>query len=100
MLREARGVEVAPLKVKVVIILNFGFDSIGGSFLFYFRIFVGTFFSASYISQKVKVTRPIWSSIKEGLAVLRASSALTALAAWTPETLLELFGNFFTMYLA
>ena len=45
-LRKARGVEVAPLKVKVVIILNFGLDSIGGSFLFYFKIFVGTFFSS------------------------------------------------------
>ena len=43
-LREARAVEVAPLKVKIVIILNVGLDWIGGSFLF--RIFVGTFFSA------------------------------------------------------
>ena len=30
-LREARGVEVAPLKVKIVIILNVGLDWIGGS---------------------------------------------------------------------
>ena len=62
-LREARGVEVAPLKVKIVIILNVGLDWIGGSFLF--RIFVGTF-SVHCKSQKVKVTCLIWSSIKEG----------------------------------
>ena len=37
-LREARGVEVAPLKVKIVIILHVGLDWIGGSFSFYFRI--------------------------------------------------------------
>ena len=30
-LREARGVEVAPLKVKIVMILNVGLDWIGGS---------------------------------------------------------------------